>query len=135
MPLALVRPDASMRPLLLMPPVTTPLMLMRLRVTGFGPSVGRCVKREMIVPLFWIWPLSVPVTATACVELAAPPVVVLLIVPGRLFVTLPVPEMRMQSLTELLLAGATTAMQPAAAAPELRLTIIARSEERRVGKE
>src|ERR1051326_4692991 len=79
----------------------------------------------MIVPVFWIWPLSVPVTATAWLELAAPPVVVLLIVPGRLFVKLPVPEITMQSMTVLLLAGTTTAVQPAAAAPELRLTIIA----------
>src|SRR5215813_11782691 len=79
----------------------------------------------MIVPLFWICPLSTPVTATAWVVLARPAVVVLLIVPPMLFVMLPVPESTTQGPTPLLLAGATTGRQPAASAPELRPTIIA----------
>src|SRR5262249_22473798 len=79
----------------------------------------------MIVPLFWICPLSTPVTATAWVVLARPAVVVLLIVPPMLSLTLPVLEITMHGLGQLLLAGATTGMQPAASAPELRPTIIA----------
>src|SRR6266567_7071991 len=80
----------------------------------------------MIVPVFWIWPLRVPVTAIAWVDVAAPPDVVLLIVPGAVFVRLPVPETTMQSMTVVLVAGAITAVHGAAsAAPELRPTIIA----------
>src|SRR5262249_45585583 len=46
-------------------------------------------------------------------------------VPGGTLETLPVPETTTQSIVELLVAGAMTASQPTACAPELRPTIIA----------
>src|ERR1051326_3025206 len=113
-------PLAVMVPLLVMPPVTMPVILIAFRI----PVVPGMVAD--IVPVFWIAPLKVVTTWIAAVEVP-PPEMALVMVPGAVLTILPVPETTMQSMVVVLLNGATSGVQ-AASAPALMPAINASAD-------